>query len=90
MQHWATDWNSLLREGTRKTQTGRVVESEDSVSNRNLLFNLRGTVHKVMAPELEGRILYQLNEGDEETPGMRPVNNQPLQQDPERRGQNSM
>lgn len=79
-----------MREGTRQTQTVRVAVPEDSVPNRNLLFNLRGTVHKVMAPELEGRILYQLDEGDEETPGMRPVNDQPLQQDPERRGQTSI
>lgn len=48
----------------------------------NLLFNLGGTVHKVMAPELEGRILDQLNEGDEKTPRVRPVHNQPLQQNP--------
>lgn len=39
----------------------------------NLLFNLRGTMHKIMAPELEGRILDQLDEGDEETPWVRPV-----------------
>lgn len=50
----------------------------------NLLFNLRGTVHKVMAPELEGRVLDQLDEGDEETPWVRPVHDQPLQQNPER------
>lgn len=53
----------------------------------NLLFNLRGTVHKVVAPELEGRVLDQLYERDEETPRVRPVHNQPLQQNPERRGE---
>ena len=52
-----------------------------------LLFNLWGTVYKVMAPELEGRILDQLNEGDEETPWVRPVHYQPLQQNPGRGGQ---
>lgn len=48
----------------------------------NLLFNLGGTVHKVVAPELEGRILDELDEGDEESPGVWPVDDQPLQQDP--------
>lgn len=48
----------------------------------DLLFDLGGTVHKSMAPELEGRILDQLNEGDEETPRVRPVHYQPLQQNP--------
>ena len=35
-----------------------------------------------MGPELEGRVLDQLDEGDEETPGVRSVDNQPLQQNP--------
>lgn len=39
-------------------------------------------MHKVVAPELEGRILDQLDEGDEETPWVRPVHYQPLQQNP--------
>lgn len=47
-----------------------------------LLLDLWGTVHKIMAPELKGRVLDQLNEGDEQTPRVRPVHNQPLQQDP--------
>ncbi len=47
-----------------------------------LLLDLWGTVHKIMAPELKGRVLDQLNEGDEQTPWVRPVHNQPLQQDP--------
>jgi len=42
-------------------------------------------VHKVVTPELEGRILDQLNEGDEKTPRVRPVHNQPLQQNSGRR-----
>lgn len=54
---------------------------------KSLLFNLRGTVHKVMAPELKGRILDQLDEGDEEPPGVRPVHDQPLQQNPARQQQ---
>lgn len=37
-----------------------------------------------MAPKLEGRILDEFDEGDEKTPGVRPVHNQPLQQHPER------
>lgn len=44
-----------------------------------LLFNLRGTVHKVMAPELEGRIFDELNEGNEKTPRVRSVHDEPLQ-----------
>mgnify|MGYP001299742647 FL=1 len=43
------------------------------------LLNLRGAVHKLVRPELEGRILDQLNEGDEETPGVWSVDNQPLE-----------
>lgn len=39
-------------------------------------------MHKVVAPELEGRILDELDEGDEEPPGVRPVHDQPLQQNP--------
>ena len=35
-----------------------------------------------MGPELEGRVFDQLDEGDEETPGVRSVYNQPLQQNP--------
>lgn len=35
-----------------------------------------------MAPELKGRILNQLDEGDEESPGVWPVYNQSLQQYP--------
>lgn len=49
-----------------------------------LLLNLWGAVHKIMAPELKGRVLDQLYEGDEQTPWVRPVHNQPLQQDPAR------
>lgn len=41
-----------------------------------------------MAPELEGRILDQLDEGDEETPRVRPVHYQPLQQNPKEQGGN--
>ena len=37
---------------------------------------------KFMRPELEGWVLDQLDEGDEETPGVRSVDNQPLQQNP--------
>ena len=44
--------------------------------------DLRGAVDKLVGPELEGRVLDQLDEGDEETPGVRSVDNQPLQQHP--------
>lgn len=55
----------------------------DKTKEYDSLLDLWGTVHKIMAPELEGWVLDQLNEGDEESPGVRPVYNQPLQQDPE-------
>lgn len=41
-------------------------------------------MHKVVAPELEGRILDELYECNEKTPGVWPVHNQSLQQNPER------
>ena len=37
---------------------------------------------ELVGPELEGRVLDQLDEGDEETPGVRSVDNQSLQQHP--------
>ena len=37
---------------------------------------------ELVGPELEGRVFDQLDEGDEETPGVRSVDNQPLQQNP--------
>ena len=46
------------------------------------LLNLRGAVHKLVRLELESRIFDQLNEGDEETPGVRSVDNQPFEQHP--------
>lgn len=54
----------------------------DRVMLATLLLDLWGAVHKIMAPELKGRVLDQLYEGDEQTPWVRPVHNQPLQQDP--------
>ena len=38
-----------------------------------------------MRPELKGGVLDQLNEGDKEPPGVRPVHNQSLQQHPANR-----
>lgn len=43
-----------------------------------LLLDFRGTVHKVVTPELKGGVLDQLDEGDEQTPRVRPVHDQPL------------
>lgn len=37
-------------------------------------------MHELVVPELELRVLDELDESDEETPGMRPVHDQPLQQ----------
>ena len=44
------------------------------------LFNLGCTVDKVVFPEVVARVLDQLNEGDEQSPGVRSVHNQTLQQ----------
>ena len=46
------------------------------------LLNLRSAVDELVRPELEGGVLDELNEGDEQAPGMRSVHNQPLQQNP--------
>ena len=43
------------------------------------LLDLRGAVHELVRPELEGRILDQLNKSDEEAPGVWSVYNQPLE-----------
>lgn len=48
----------------------------------NLLFNLRGAVDELVRPKLVLMILDELNEGDEESPRMWPVHDQPLQQHP--------
>ena len=37
---------------------------------------------ELVGPELEGRVFDELDEGDQETPGVRSVDNQPLQQNP--------
>ena len=43
------------------------------------LLDLWGAVDKLVRPELEGGVLDQLDEGDEQAPGVWPVYNQPLQ-----------
>ena len=43
------------------------------------LLDLGGAVHELVRPELEGRILNQLDESDEEAPGMWSVYNEPLE-----------
>lgn len=40
-------------------------------------------MHKLMVPELKLRVLDELNERDEKSPGVRSVYNQSLQQHPE-------
>lgn len=49
---------------------------------RNLLFNFWCTVDELMVPELERRILDKLDEGNEQSPRMRAVDNQPLEKHP--------
>ena len=46
------------------------------------LLDLGGAGDELVLPELEGGVLDELDEGDEETPWMRSVHNQPLQQNP--------
>lgn len=65
---------------TGRRSTSLSLRSTPTAPTGNSLFDLGGTVHEVVAPELEGRILYQLDEGDEKPPGVRPVHDQPLQQ----------
>lgn len=70
------------REETLQIFCCKNAEWMDRVMLATLLLDLWGAVHKIMAPELKGRVLDQLYEGDEQTPWVRPVHNQPLQQDP--------
>ena len=49
-------------------------------NNMDPLFNLGCTVDKVVFPEVVARVLDQLDEGDEQSPGVRSVHNQTLQQ----------
>ena len=46
----------------------------------SILLNFRSAVDELVVPELELRVLDEFNEGDEETPWVRSVDNQPLQQ----------
>ena len=46
-------------------------------------------MHKLVFPEVVGGVLDELNEGDEQAPGVRSVHNQSLQQDPDREGHTS-
>jgi hypothetical protein len=48
-----------------------------------LLFNFWCTMYKLMIPEFVSWILDKLNERNEKTPRMRPVNNQSFKQNPE-------
>lgn len=50
-----------------------------------LLFNLGGAVDELVRPKLVLMILDKLDEGDEKTPRVRPVHNQPLQQNPNKK-----
>ena len=49
-------------------------------NNKDPLFNLRCTVDEVVFPEVVAGVLDQLDEGDEQPPGVRSVHNQTLQQ----------
>ena len=46
------------------------------------LFNLWGTVDKLVFPEVVGGVFDELYERDKQPPGVRSVHNQPLQQNP--------
>lgn len=45
------------------------------------LFNFWSTLDKLVAPKFERWVLDELNESNEQTPRVRPVHNQPFQQD---------
>jgi len=53
------------------------------------LLNFWSAVNKLMVPELERWVFYQLNERNKETPRMRPIYNQSFQENPEIRKQKS-
>ena len=42
--------------------------------------DLGGAVRELEAPEVVARVLDELDEGDEQAPGVRPIHDQPLQQ----------
>ena len=44
-------------------------------------------MNKLVRPELERGVLDQLDEGDQETPGVGPVDDQPLKQHPRQKWQ---
>ena len=48
----------------------------------NLLFDLRGAMDELVRPKLVLMIFNELDEGDEKSPRMRSVYDQPLQQNP--------
>ena len=48
----------------------------------NLLLYFRGAVDELVRPKLVLVVLNELDEGDKKSPRMRPVHNQPLQQNP--------
>lgn len=72
MQLFATEPNNL--------QAGKAPASQCRISESFLLLYLWCAVHKLVLPEIVDRILYQLNEGDEQPPGVWTVHYQPLQQ----------
>lgn len=52
-----------------------------SISCVYSLFNFWSTLDKLMAPKLEGWVLDELNESNEQAPRVRPVHNETFQQD---------
>ena len=54
----------------------------DSRYMLDLLLNFGCTVYKLVTPELELWVLDELNEGDQQSPGVGPVHYQSLQQYP--------
>ena len=57
-------------------------ENNERMKTNLVLFNLGRTTNELMRPELELRILDELDEGDEQAPRMRPIHDQALQQHP--------
>lgn len=62
---------------TRKSYTVYLV----LISYVYSLFNFWSTLDKLMAPKLEGWVLDELYESNKQTPRVRPVYNEPFQQD---------
>ena len=76
----ATESNSLQGEHTPLTPSP--THGHRRASQHSLL-DLRSAVHKLVVPEAVEGVLDELNEGDQQPPGVRAVDDQTLQEHPD-------